>query len=382
MKRVYLDHNATTPVDPAVLEAMLPYWRNHWGNPSSPHLEGQEARHAVERAREQAAAWLGVKPREIVFTSGGTEADNLGILGLVRRYGKPGGHVLVSAIEHPAVMESARALETEGFKVEPIPVTAAGILDLDALERRIRPETLLVAVMAANNETGVIQPLEAVGTICEQRGIWFHVDAVQAAGKIPVQPDAWRCHTLAWSGHKVYGPKGVGGLYVREGVELAPILHGGGHERGRRPGTENVPAVVGLGQACEIAAGRWEEDRAHWQRLRDGLETRLRERLPESVIHGAGAPRTPNTCMVGFPGVPGETLMMRLDLEGFAVSTGSACASGRIEPSHVLRAMGVPEDTARGSIRISFGRDNTEDEVEALVEVLARVVPELRRSGG
>lgn len=379
MQRVYLDYNATTPVDPEVIEAMVPYFAKTWGNASSTHYEGQQARAAVENAREQVASLVGCTPKEIVFTSGGTEADNLALFGLARRYGHPPQRVLYSAIEHPAVRESARALAHEGFRVEEIPITPDGVVDINRLSDSIDSDILLIAVMAVNNETGVIQPLEAIGSICAERNFLFHVDAVQAAGKIPLQPRLWQCSTMAMSGHKIYGPKGIGALYLRHEIELVPVLHGGGHERGRRAGTENTPGIVGFGKACELARVRMESDAAHIAQMRQYLETELNQRLPDALIYGAKSPRVPNTTMMGFPGVEGETLVMQLDLEGFAVSSGSACASGRVETSHVLKAMGVDEHLAKGSIRISLGRLTSLEEIEAFVQTLERILRKSRR---
>jgi cysteine desulfurase len=373
-RRIYLDYNATTPVAPEVLEAMLPFLRDRFGNASSVHWEGQVAKQAVDDAREAVAAFLGVEPREIVFTSGGTEADNLAVQGIARQYAWRGRHVLVSAIEHPAVLEAAKALRHEGFDVETIPVTADGVVDLDRFQEMLRPDTILVSVMAANNETGVIQPVEAIGAVCREREIYFHVDAVQAVGKIPVEPRRWGCDLLSLSAHKIYGPKGVGALYVRQGVDLTPILYGGFQERGRRSGTENVPGIVGLGAACRYIAERWMAEAERLAELRDRWEAELRREWPDVWVHGQRAPRVPNTSMFSLPGTDGEALLIRLDLEGVAVSTGSACSSGRLEPSHVLQAMGVPPEVVRGSIRVSLGRDTTWDDLATLLGVLREVV--------
>lgn len=372
--RVYLDHNATTPVAKEVLDAMLPYYQERFGNASSTHLEGQEARHAVENARQQLADALSCEPDEIVFTSGGTESDNLALLGLARSYAQPGDRILISAIEHPAVRECGRFLGEMGYRVETIPVDHQGQVDIAQLMNQLDDEVRIIAVMAANNETGVIQPVEDIGGICEERGIFFHIDAVQAMGKIPVDPRRWKCHTLAISGHKIYGPKGTGALYVRKGTQLVPLQFGGTHERGRRPGTENVPGIVGLGKAVERISLMGPEANVRIQKLRDYLENAIREVFPDVIIHGIHAPRVPNTSLMSFPGMDGETLMMQLDLEGFAVSTGSACASGRIEPSHVLEAMGVPPEIARGTIRVSLGMSNTREDIERFVETIARLI--------
>ncbi len=379
MDRIYLDYNASTPVDPEVLEAMMPYFRNVYGNPSSIHWEGQQAKAALDRAREQVAALLGVEPREIVFTSGGTEADNLALQGIAYRYRDRGQHILVSAIEHPAVLRTAETLARAGFIVETIPVTADGIVDPDRVRAMIRPDTILVSVMAANNETGVIQPIDRIGPICREYGVFFHVDAVQGAGKMPLHPRAWAVDLMSLSGHKIYGPKGVGALYVRDGVEILPMIYGGNQERGRRSGTENLAGIVGMGAACAQMTRIWEEEQRRLRTLRDRFEQELRRRFPEVQIHGHRAARVGNTSMFSVPGMDGETLAMRLDLEGFAVSTGSACASGRVESSHVLEAMGVPHDVIRGALRISMGRYTRWEHLVQFLDTLARIQQEAVR---
>ena len=379
MERIYLDYNASTPVDPEVLEAMLPYLRDVHGNPSSIHWEGQQAKAALDRAREQVAAFLGVEPREIVFTSGGTEADNLALQGIAYRYRERGRHILVSAIEHPAVLRTAEALARAGFIVETVPVTVDGVVDPERVREMIRPDTLLVSVMAANNDTGVIQPIGRIGPICRERGVLFHVDAVQGAGKMSLHPRAWAVDLMSLSGHKIYGPKGVGVLYIRDGVDILPMIYGGNQERGRRSGTENLAGIVGMGAACAQMMRIWEEEQRRLRGLRDRFEQELRRRFPDVQIHGHRAERVGNTSMFSLPGMDGETLAMRLDLEGFAVSTGSACASGRVEPSHVLEAMGVPLDVIRGALRISLGRSTRWEHLIRFLDTLAHIREELMK---
>ncbi len=378
-ERVYLDHNATTPVDKRVLEAMLPYLQESFGNASSTHIEGQKARGAVEEARAEVAEFFGATPAEVVFTSGGTEADSLGVLGVVRRYGQKGQKVFISAIEHPAVRESGTILMHEGFNVEWIPVERTGVVDVTWLEDHIDERPVLVAVMAVNNETGVIQPVREVGELCRAKGVFFHVDAVQACGKMKVSPKDWGAHTCALSGHKIYGPKGVGALYIEQGIEVVPLFGGGKHERGRRPGTENVPGIVGLGKAIALVRQQIDEDIRKFRDLQTRFEQELRKTLPDIVIFGAGASRVGNTTFFSIPYLDGQSFMMRLDMEGFAVSTGSACASGRIEPSHVVIAMGYDDVYSYGTIRVSTGRSTTFEELAQFVQVVQQCYPDFIR---
>lgn len=368
---VYLDHNATTPLDERALEAMLPYLRERYANPASLHAPGREARAAVDAAREQVAALAGAHPSQVVFTGGGTEADNTAIKGLAARQ-RP-GRLLISSIEHPAVLEPAQALAAHGWSVEEIPAAADGRVDVAALQAMLDEGGVrIVAVMGANNETGVIQPLREVAEAVSAAGAMLHVDAVQMAGKMALSYPESGAHTMALSAHKVYGPKGVGALLLDKGVDIEPLLHGGGHEGGLRGGTQNTPAIVGFGAAAELAIAELEERTGHLRALRDRLENGLAA-LPGVTVFGAGAERLPNTLQFGVPGFDGESLLMALDQHGVAVSSGSACASGSGEPSHVLLAMGVDPAVARGAIRMSLGKDNTEADVDAALSALQAV---------
>lgn len=381
MRRVYLDNNATTPVLPQVLEAMLPYYGEHFGNASSIHHHGQETRGAVERARESVAALLGCRASEIVFTSGGTEADNLAIFGVT----EAGDHVITSTIEHHAVLNACKHLATKGCEVTYIPVDGRGLIDPSDVKRALRPNTKLISIMLANNETGVLQSVTEIGKIASEADVYFHSDAVQAAGKIPIDVNKIGCDLLSISGHKAYAPQGVGALYVRKGTQLEPRLHGGTHERSRRAGTENVPGIVGLGKAAEFAMagferGDREDDRndGKMAAMRDRLERELLE-IEAAGLNGEGAPRVPNTTNIYFDGIEGEALVIALDLKGLAVSTGAACSSGAIEPSHVLTAMGLRIDRAKASIRFSFGKQNSVEDVDFALQVIPETVARLRQ---
>jgi cysteine desulfurase len=381
MKTIYLDHNATTPVDQAVLEAMLPFLREAYGNASSMHAVGRTAREAVERAREQVARTIGAEAREIVFTSGGTEADNQAVLGVVALARPPEGrpaHVITSAIEHPAVLNTCQQLEKRGHPVTYLPVDETGRVDPAALAPVLRPETALVSVMLANNEVGTLQPVREMAAAARAAGVPVHTDAVQAVGRVPVDVGELGVDLLTISGHKIYGPKGIGALYVRRGTRIAPLLHGGHHEKRRRAGTENVPAIVGLGLACELAGARLALVAAHEARLRDRLERGILARVPHARVNGHPTERLPNTLNLGFAFVEGEALLMNLDLEGVAVSTGSACSSGDLKPSHVLLAMGLDHASAHGTLRFSLGRANTAEEIDAAIDAVARVVERVR----
>jgi len=387
MPRVYLDHNATTPVDPAVLEAMQPYFSGEFGNAASIHTPGQRARAAVETAREQVAALVGARPQEIVFTSGGTESDNHAIFGIVRSAPGATKHVITTEIEHEAVLNACQALEKEGgaaaggtsaIAVTYLTVDRNGLVDPGAVREAIRPHTVLVSCMHTNNELGTVQPLEGIGRIAAQSDIYFHSDAVQSAGKIPVDVNALGVDLLAISGHKLYGPKGVGALYIRGGTRLRQLLYGGHHQRGFRPGTENVPGIVGLGKAAELARASLAEDSKRISALRDDLERGLVSRIRDARVNGGPAPRTPNTTNLTFPGIEGEALIIALDLKGLACSTGAACSSGAVEPSHVLTAIGLPPEEARASIRFSLGRHTTPAEVAYALEVVPGAVAQLR----
>jgi len=384
MSRVYLDYNATTPVEPEVLEAMLPYFGGEFGNAASIHTPGQRARAAVEAAREQVASLIGARAQEIVFTSGGTESDNHAIFGIVAqpilpaRSGETGKHVITTAIEHEAVLNACEALEKEGVAITYLKVDREGRIDLEELRRSLRPETVLITIMHANNELGTLQPLEEVGRIAEQRDIYFHTDAVQSAGKVAIDVNELQVDLLSLSGHKLYAPKGIGALYIRGGTRLRQLLYGGHHQRGFRPGTENVAGIVGLGKAAEVARKLLKEDARRVSALRDKLQQGLLQRVPQSRVNGGASPRTPNTTNIIFPGIEGEALLIALDLKGLACSTGAACSSGAVEPSHVLTAIGLPPEEARASLRFSLGRDTTEQEIEFALQVVPAAVAQLR----
>jgi len=387
MARVYLDHNATTPVEPEVLDAMLPYFSGEFGNAASIHTPGQRARAAVETAREQVAALMGARPQEIVFTSGGNESDNHAIFGIVRSAAGATKHIITTQIEHEAVLNACQALEKEGgtaagnraaIEVTYLPVGSNGLLDPEAVRDAIRPQTALITVMHANNELGTVQPLEQIGKIAAQNDIYFHTDAVQSAGKLSIDVNALGVDLLSISGHKFYAPKGIGALYIRGGTRLRQLLYGGHHQRGFRPGTENVPGIVGLGKAAELARQSLVQDAAHVSDLRDELERGLLRRIPQARANGSGAPRTPNTTNLVFPGIEGEALIIALDLKGLACSTGAACSSGAIEPSHVLTAIGLPPEEARASIRFSLGRHTTSQDVAFALDAVPAAVAQLR----
>jgi cysteine desulfurase len=378
MTRIYLDHNATTATEPEVLDAMLPYFTAEFGNAASIHTDGQRARAAVETAREQVAELLGARPQEIVFTSGGTESDNHAIFGILRSTPGATKHIIASAIEHEAVLNTCQALEKEGASVTYLPVDFEGLVDPEAVREAIRPHTCLITVMHTNNELGTVQPLEKIGRIATQNDIYFHTDAVQSIGKIPVNVSALGVDLLSLSGHKFYAPKGIGALYIRGGTRLKPLLHGGHHQRGFRPGTENVPGAVGLGKAAELARLRLAEDNACVVTLRDRLEQGLAARIPQARVNATGAPRTPNTTNITFPGIEGEALIIALDMKGIACSTGAACSSGALEPSHVLTAIGLTPEEARASIRFSLGRHTTSAEIDYALEAIPAAVSQLR----
>jgi len=375
MRRVYLDNNATTPVLPDVFEAMRPYFGDHFGNASSIHHQGHETRAAVERARDSVATLLGCRPAEVVLTSGGTEADNLAIFGLV----DPDDHVITSTIEHHAVLNSCKHLEERGVEVTYLPVNGRGLVDPDDVRRALRSNTKLVTIMMANNETGVLQPVEEIGKICAEADVYFHTDAVQAASKVPIRVKEIGCDLLSISGHKFHGPQGIGALYVRKGTTLEPLFYGGSHERSRRAGTENVAGIVGLGKAAELAVKAFEskEDR-EMALLRDRLENAILENVEAAGVNGEGAPRVPNTSNIYLDYIEGEAMVIALDLKGLAVSTGAACSSGAIEPSHVLTAMGLRPDRARASIRFSLGKQNTAEDVDFAIELVPASVARLR----
>ena len=381
MRRIYLDHNATTPLAPEVFEAMKPYWLEDYGNASSIHWYGQRAKAAVEEARVEVARLLNADPSEVVFTSGGTESDNAAVFGAVEaatREANEKKHVVMTSIEHHAVLHAARALERRGVEVTYLPVGSSGVVDPADVERAIRPHTVLISVMHANNELGTIQPLEEIGRMARERGVTFHSDAVQSAGKIPVDVRKLGVDLLSLSAHKLYGPKGVGALYVRKGTALGPLLYGGHHERDRRPGTENVPGIVGLGKAASLARERLDEEDARLGTLRDDLEDGVSDSIPMVAVNGDPKRRLPTTTNLRFDGVDGEALVIAMDLKGVACSTGAACSSGSLEPSHVLAAIGLTREQARSSIRFSLGHSNTKADIDITLEVLPCVVERLQ----
>ena len=386
MKRVYLDYNATTPVEPEVLDAMLPYFSAEFGNASSIHNFGQQARAAVETAREQVAALIGARAQEIFFTSGGTESDNHAIFGIVSLSFPSSlsstscrSHIITSLVEHEAVLNACQALEKQGVGVSYLPVDQDGLIDPQDLQAALRKETMLITIMHANNELGTVQPLEEIGRVAKQADVYFHSDAVQSAGKIPIDVNQLQLDLLSLSGHKLYAPKGIGALYVRGGTRLRQLLYGGHHQRGVRPGTENVAGIVGLGKAAEIARRSLANDAKRLAALRDQLEHGLVNRVAYARINGARAVRTPNTANLVFPGVEGEALLIALDLKGLACSTGAACSSGAVEPSHVLTAIGLPAEEARASLRFSLGRHTTQADVDFALQIIPAVVAQLRQ---
>ena len=387
MNRVYLDYNATTPVEPEVLDALLPYFSEEFGNAASIHTPGQQARAAAETAREQVAALIGARPQEIVFTSGGTESDNHAVFGVVGQAFLPVSfsrnadsfpHIITTAIEHEAVLNASQAVEKSGVRVTYLSTDREGQVDLDQLRRAIRPETVLITIMHANNELGTLQSLEEIGRIAAEADVCLHTDAVQSAGKVPIDVNKLGVDLLSLSGHKFYAPKGIGALYIRGGTRLRQLLYGGHHQRGFRPGTENVAGIVGLGKAAEIVRKSLAEDAQRVSSLRDKLEHGLLTRVPHARVNGGRAPRTPNTANLVFPGIEGEALLIALDLKGLACSTGAACSSGAVEPSHVLTAIGLPPDEARASLRFSLGRHTTEGEIEFALQVVPAAVEQLR----
>lgn len=375
---IYLDNSATTRLDSAALEAMLPYLRERFGNASSIHTLGQEARAAVEEARRSVAGLIGADTREVIFTSGGTEADNTALWGIRRSGYRPGNHIITSKIEHPAVLATCKMLEAAGAEVTYLPVDASGRIDPGRVAAAVRQSTILISIMQANNETGVIQPLEEIGAIARERGILVHTDAVQAVGKIPVDVRRLGVDLLSLSGHKFHGPKGVGALWVRSGVKLVPYLTGGSHERKRRAGTENVAGLVGLGAAAELARQRLSEFGSRIAGLRDRLQTRIFGDVPDVRVNGDVNHRLPHLANLSFDGIEAESAVIALDLAGVAASTGSACSSGSLEPSHVLMGMGLRAEVVQSSVRFSLCYHNTEEEIDSAAGIVAEVVSRLR----
>jgi cysteine desulfurase len=379
VQRFYFDHNATTPLAPEALDVMTACLGQVYGNASSIHYFGQGAKQRLETARRQLASAIHCPPADVVFTGGGTEADNMAALGVARAARGPARHVITSVIEHPAVLGPCQQLEREGAAVTRLPVGSEGVVDPEDVRRALRPETSLVSIMHANNELGTIQPIAEIARIARAAGVPLHVDGVQALGKIPVDVEALGVDLYSVSAHKVYAPKGVGALYVRKGTSMAPIAYGGHHERDRRPGTENVPGAAAFGAAAELAARTLAAESERLAGLRDRLESLILDRIPGTAVNGARRSRTPNTSNVCFEGIDGEALVIALDLRGFAVSTGAACSSGALAPSHVLLGIGLSAERARASMRFSLGRSNTAEQVDALADALAGAVGHLRR---
>lgn len=375
---IYLDHAATTPVRPEVVETIAPYFSDNFGNPSSIHMFGQRAKKALEDAREIVAECIGAAAKEIFFTSGGTESDNLAIKGTAHALGSKGRHIVTSKTEHYAVLSTCKHMEEEGFEVTYLPVDKSGIVDLETLQSAVRQDTILISVMLANNETGTIQPIPEIARIAENAGVAVHTDAVQAIGKMPVDVDELAVDLLSLSGHKIYGPKGIGALYVREGTRIDPIIHGGHHERNKRAGTENVAQIVGLAKAMELARNELQETSRRLAGLRDRLEGKIHANIAGSHVNGHPDQRLPNILNIGFESVEAEILLLTLDMRGIAVSTGSACTSGSVEPSHVLKAMNVDPGIVQGSLRFSLGRGNTEAQIDYVVKCLIEIIARQR----
>lgn len=375
---IYMDHSATSPVDPEVFEAMKPYFQEEFGNASTLYKLGRDSKRAMEDARAQIASTIGAEPKDVIFTSGGTESDNIAIKGTAYKLKNKGKHIITSNIEHPAVHETCKYLEKKGFEVTYIPVGTDGIVKVSDVESAIRDDTILITIMHANNEIGTIQPIAEIGKIAHEKGILFHTDAVQSVGKIPVDVNDLNVDMLSISSHKLYGPKGIGALYIKKGVRLEPIIHGGGHERGLRPGTENVPGIVGFGKACQLSEENLEEESARLTRLRNKLVDAVLEENEKAYLNGDREKRLPGNANFRFTGIEGESLILHLDSKGIAASTGSACSSTKLEPSQVLMAIGLEEVEAHGSLRISMGRENTEEDVEHAIVAIKEVVSTLR----
>ena len=378
MRHVYLDHNATTPVLPDVLEAMLPFQREAFGNPSSVHQFGRRARVAVDDARDAVAEVLRAPASSVIFSSGGTEANNTIIKGVAQARRERGRHLVTSQIEHPAVLDACEALERQGYEITYVPVDERGVVDPQAVRESLTDQTILVSVMLANNEVGTLQPIADIAAAARERGVLMHTDAVQAFGKLPLSVDDLGVDFLSFSGHKVYAPKGIGGWYERSAATLQPLLHGGHQERGRRSGTENVPGIAALGKACVIAGADAAAEVERQRQLQQRLEHGIRERIDDVRIQGEEAPRLPGTTNACFGGTEGEALMMSLDLQGVAISTGSACSSGSLEPSHVLRAMRLPRPYLHGALRFSMGRSTTADDIDYVLDILPDIVAQAR----
>ena len=378
MQRIYLDHAATTPTHPEVVKAMLPFFTDAFGNPSSIYSYGQEAQGALEEARTKVAELIGARSEEIIFTSGGTEADNLALQGIAYANEYKGNHIIITSIEHHAVLEACKFLKKRGFIIAYLPVDEYGLVDPQDVKKAITDKTILISVIHASNEVGTIEPISEIGKIARETGVYFHTDAVQTVGHIPLNVDDLSVDLLSISGHKFYGPKGIGALYVRKGVKLASLMHGGGQERRRRAGTENVPGIVGLGRAAEIASHEMSKEAERLACLRDKLIKGLEEKIDNIRLNGHPRKRLPNNVDISVDFIEGEAMLLNLDLEGICASTGSACSSASLEPSHVLLALGVPPEQAHGSLRFTLGRENTEEDVERVLEALPRIVAKLR----
>jgi cysteine desulfurase len=378
MRRVYLDHNATTPVHPEVLEAMMPFFQDQFGNASSIHWAGREVKKYLDDAREKVASLLNATPEEVIFTGCGTESDNMAIKGVAYALQDKGRHIITTEVEHHAVLHTCQFLEKAGFEVTYLPVDSDGLIDLEKLRLSIKNQTILITIMFANNETGTVFPVQEIGELARGKGVIFHTDAIQAVGKLPIDLKQLPVDILSLSGHKLYAPKGIGAQYIRAGTKLTPLIHGGGQERNRRAGTENIPYIIGLGKASEIAQRDFQGRSEHLLALRERLHRGIINRIPHVKLNGHPTKRLPNTLNLSFLYIEGESLLLNLDLEGIAVSSGSACTSGSLEPSHVLLAMGIPHEIAQSAIRLSLGWSNTQEDVDYVVEVLPRIVQRLR----
>ncbi len=378
MRKVYLDNAATTALSPRVLEAMLPYFTQYYGNPSSVHAFGREAKQGLDKARDQVAKALHCDPSEVIFTGCGTESDNTVLLGVAQRYGNKGKHIITTNVEHHAILHTCEYLEKQGYSVTYLPVDQDGLVTAEQVAAAIRPDTILVSIMFANNEVGTIMPIQEIGTVCKEKGVLFHTDAVQAVGHIPVDVQAMHIDMLSLSAHKFHGPKGVGALYCRKGIRLPSYIMGGAQEKGRRAGTENVAGIVGLGAAIELATEQLEENRAKMTALRDRLMTGIQARISEVKLNGHPTNRLPNNVNFSFKYIEGESILLMLDMNGIAASSGSACTSGSLDPSHVLLALGLPHEIAHGSVRLTLGDETTEEDIDYTIDVLEKTVARLR----
>ncbi len=378
MRKVYLDNAATTALSPRVLEAMLPYFTQYYGNPSSVHAFGREAKQGLDKARDQVAKALHCEPSEVIFTGCGTESDNTVLLGVAQRYGDKGKHIITTNVEHHAILHTCEYLEKQGYSVTYLPVDQDGLVTAEQVAAAIRPDTILVSIMFANNEVGTIMPIQEIGAVCKEKGVLFHTDAVQAVGHIPVDVQAMHIDMLSLSAHKFHGPKGVGALYCRKGIRLPSYIMGGAQEKGRRAGTENVAGIVGLGAAIQLATEQLEENRAKMTALRDRLMTGIQARISEVKLNGHPTNRLPNNVNFSFKYIEGESILLMLDMNGIAASSGSACTSGSLDPSHVLLALGLPHEIAHGSVRLTLGDETTEEDIDYTIDVLEKTVARLR----